>query len=243
MLQVPFGSWDWLGPAVPFREATLDPDQVLCVFSLCLFSLGYLVTLYCTHGVIRKSKAGVYGGPHGANSRTSVPGRQPPRFSCWSMQRGFHRIVSDWATKVMLTGWFCMTFTPFGHRRTEVLFAQQSPSNIGLSLCVDSCVRPHPCVPTCSVTAWAYSIIGQWVVVGSWQICLPCVFPTPGRQNGHCLSSMGPAPHVRPSSWVNRTCLLLGSLDTCPAVSICPWHQHPYLPSVSVVLFYSCGWT
>lgn len=60
---------------------------------------------------------------------------------------------------------------------------------------------------------------GWWWGAGR---CLPCVFPTPGRQNGHCLSSMGPAPHVRPSSWVNRTCLLLGSLDTCPAVSICP---------------------
>ena len=62
MVQVPFGAWDWLGPAVPFREATLDPDQVLCVFSLCLPPLGYSVTVYCAHGVIRKSRTGVYGG-------------------------------------------------------------------------------------------------------------------------------------------------------------------------------------
>lgn len=133
MLQVPLGAWDWLGPAVPFREATLDPDQVLCVFSLCLFSLGYLVTFYCAHSVIRKSRAGVYGGPHGANSQTSVPERQPPRFSCWSTQRGFHRIVSNWATKVMLTGWFCVTFTHFGHRRTEVFFASSLPVILDLA--------------------------------------------------------------------------------------------------------------
>lgn len=103
-----------------------------------------------------------------------------------------------------------------------VLFAQQSASDTGLSLCVDSFIRSHPCVPTCTVTARVYSITGQWVVVGSWQICLPRVFPAPGTQNGRCTSSMGPAPHGRPSSWVHCTRLLLGFLDGCPAVSICP---------------------
>ena len=78
----------------------------LCL-SLCLSTLGYSLTLYCARGVIQKSRAGVWGVAHGVNSWTSVPGRQPPRVSCWSTQCGFHGIVSNWATKVMLTGWSC----------------------------------------------------------------------------------------------------------------------------------------
>ena len=76
MLQVPLDAWDWLGPAVAFREATLDPDQVLCVFSLCLFSLGYLVTFYCAHGVIRKSRIPQ---PSRLKPRVGNPGRKSER--------------------------------------------------------------------------------------------------------------------------------------------------------------------
>lgn len=95
----------------------------------------------------------------------------------------------------------------------------------------------------CSNRQWYCPSLQHRWAVGRWQPSLPCVRSTPGTQEGHCSPSAGAASHVRLASWVNCTHLLLDFLDSCPAVSIGPCYQCPYLPQIRVVSLYSCRWT
>lgn len=99
----------------------------------------------------------------------------------------------------------CDFHSHFGHRETAVLFAQQSPSDMGLSLCVDSCVRPHLCSNLQRYCLSLQHHCKQWVVVGSWQICLPWCVSHAWYTGWSLYFFHGTCPHVRLSSWVNCT--------------------------------------
>lgn len=97
----PIRCWDWLGLVVSSREATPDPDQVLC--RLCSLPFPCGVVTNPLDMCLPEVQNGIYWGAHGAYGGTSVPGGQPLGFFCWPVQCAFRRIVRRWATRTMPT--------------------------------------------------------------------------------------------------------------------------------------------
>lgn len=126
---------------------------------------------------------------------------------------------------------FSLTHSPWTEANCSTLCHQQSPNGglLDLAMCVTSCVRPHLYVLTNTGTAWAYSTLCLGEVASVFILC----GPTLGTQNSHPTPFTGSEPHIRQSSQVTCTHILL--VDSCLALSISPSNQCLLLPPISMV--------
>lgn len=126
---------------------------------------------------------------------------------------------------------FSVTHSPWTEANCSTLGHQQSPSGgtVGLSHGCDLLCQASPMCPD-----------KQWYCLGlqhplQWGDSkrLYIVWPTLGTQNSYPTPFTGSEPHIRQSSQVNCTHILL--VDSCSALSSSPCNQCPLLPLISMV--------